>query len=95
MQNYFTKKFRRFVVSKLVKLSDELIRWFHEYLDTTNLRNYLHLQYIRINKQTQFYEKNRNFAVLKFVKLFDKLIIGQTYLTIFCQSTWEGTDFKL
>ena len=42
---------------------------------------YLHLQYIRIYKQTQFREKNRKFVVSEFVKTCDELIR--------CTPSWE------
>ena len=35
---------------------------------------YLHSQYIRINKQTQFHKNIRRFVVSKFVQLSDELI---------------------
>ena len=37
--------------------TDLLIIWFHEYFDTTNLRNLMLLLYIKINKPTQLQER--------------------------------------
>ena len=57
---------------------------FTNIFDTTklNVDIYIHSTYIRIIKQTLFYEKNRRFVVSKFVKLCDELTFA-----IFCQST--------